>query len=808
MMRRARIPHPPCGSTRVCSRPSGALRLVSALALLTTLAVALTLASVPSSAQDPSLKMGTTPRKSSFPKKDLFGPPPKIDQAQPLYLQADQLLYDTKNSRVIAQGNVEVYYNNYILTADQLVYDQNTNKLIAEGNAQLKDPNGSITRADRFEALDDFRDAFIQSLSMVTADDTRIAAERASRRKGNTTEYERAKFTPCKNDPGVPPLWCISAARIIHDQRAATITYQDAQFEFFGVPVVYVPYFEHPDPSVKHRSGFLMPSYANSSTLGFGLEIPYYFALSPTFDFTLHPKYWSNYGVLWQGEWRQRLSNGQYTVSIAAIDQGRDGTAWGNGAADGWRGSVQTRGQFSLSSWWRFGWDVTVDSDNSFRRFYQLDPILQTDRVNTVYLQGMSDRNYFSTKLYQFGGLLLTDTPYSNSWVLPVIDYNYILGSPVLGGELSFTAHARSMTRFDGSSTLRTDTNVAVLEADWRRKMIDPIGQVWTPFASARGQIFNYSNANDPFAPFGMLPDDTVLRGIGTAGVLYSYPFVAHTSVGSHVLAPTAQIIVRQNQVTQSRLPDEDAKSLVFDDTLLFDIDKFSGYDRFETGTRANLGIQYTFQANNGGYLRAVFGQSLHLAGDNPYANPGLDPTLVAFNYSPVSGLQTNRSDYVAGVYVSPFTGLSLISQARFDEKDWSLRRQDTAVQTNYGPLTGSVAYTYSAFNPVTGAIDTQQEIMTSLALKLTTNWSVLGSMRYDIDLGKRIQDSLSLKYADECFVLTASYIETFVDNPDLLLRPDRTVMLRFELKHIGEFNYKSDQLNHVFGDQSTGPKL
>jgi LPS-assembly protein len=92
--------------------------------------------------------------------------------------------------------------------------------------------------------------------------------------------------------------------------------------------------------------------------------------------------------------------------------------------------------------------------------------------------------------------------------------------------------------------------------------------------------------------------------------------------------------------------------------------------------------------------------------------------------------------------------------------------------------------------------------------LKLTTNWSVLGSMRYDIDLGKRIQDSLSLKYADECFVLTASYIETFVENAALDLKPDRTVMLRFELKHIGEFNYKSDQLNHVFGDQSTGPKL
>ena len=73
---------------------------------------------------------------------------------------------------------------------------------------------------------------------------------------------------------------------------------------------------------------------------------------------------------------------------------------------------------------------------------------------------------------------------------------------------------------------------------------------------------------------------------------------------------------------------------------------------------------------------------------------------------------------------------------------------------------------------------------------------------------GKRIQDLLQLKYADECFVLTASYIETFVENPTLDLKPDRTVMLRFELKHLGEFSYKTDSLNHVFGDQNTGPKL
>src|SRR6476659_485142 len=297
-MRRARIPHAACGSTRACSRPRGGLRLAYVLALLAALALVLTFAA-PSVAQDPSLTVGGAPSKSSsFPKSPggILGPTPKIDKAQPLYLQADQLLYDTKNNRVIAQGNVEIYYNNYILTADQVVYDQAVNKLIAEGNAQLKDPNGGITRADRFEALDDFRDAFIQSLSVVTADDTRIAAERATRREGNTTEYERGKFTPCKNDPGMPPLWCIGAARIIHDQRAATITYQDAQFELFGVPVLYLPYFQHPDPSVKHRSGFLAPTFGNSTTLGMSVEVPYYWSLAPNYDLTLHPRCFSKEG--------------------------------------------------------------------------------------------------------------------------------------------------------------------------------------------------------------------------------------------------------------------------------------------------------------------------------------------------------------------------------------------------------------------------------------------------------------------------------------------------------------------------------
>jgi LPS-assembly protein len=774
--------------------------MTAALVLLFGSVIALPHAAL---AQDPTRQIVEPPAKA-FPKKasNMFGAKPKIDRAEPLYLQADQLIYDTRGNRVIAQGNVEIYYNNYILTADQVIYDQGTNTLMAEGNAQLKDPNGSITRADRFEALDDFRDAFVQSLSVVTQDDTRIAAERATRREGNINEYEKAKFTPCKNDPGQPPLWCIGAARIIHDQQAATITYQDAQFELFGVPVLYVPYFQHADPSVKRRSGFLAPTFGNSTTLGMSVEVPYYWALAPNYDLTLHPRYFSKEGVLWQGDWRHRLSNGQYTAKLAAIDQ--DG-----GPEAGWRGSLETKGQFSLSSWWRFGWDATIESDSTFRRFYKLDPIIQTDRVNTAYLQGMSERNYFNASLYHFGGLLFNDPTYADSYVAPVIDYRYIVGTPVLGGELTFTGHARSMAR-SGSQISDTDTNHALMEASWRRKMIDPIGQVWTPFASVRGDVYSYQDAVNPDVnPATPIPDDTVMRGQAVGGLLYSYPFVAHTANASHVIEPTAQIIARPSRIDQRRLPDEDAKSLVFDDTLLFDVDKFSGYDRFETGTRANFGMQYTFQASNGMYARAVFGQSYHLGGENAFANPGFDPASTVanptLNFSPVSGLETNRSDYVAGIYLSPTPGLSLISQARFDDRDWSMRRQDTILRGTYGPISTSIGYTFSQFDPTTGLIDKQQDLLAGIGLRLTDNWSVAGMMRYDIDAKERIQDQIQLKYSDECFVLTASYTETFVENPTLELKPDRTLMLRFELKYLGQFSYKTDSLDHIFGDTNSG---
>jgi LPS-assembly protein len=228
-------------------------------------------------------------------------------------------------------------------------------------------------------------------------------------------------------------------------------------------------------------------------------------------------------------------------------------------------------------------------------------------------------------------------------------------------------------------------------------------------------------------------------------------------------------------------------------------------YDRFETGTRANVGLQYTFQSYAGPYLRAVFGQSYQIAGQNAFANPGLDP-LGVYNFSPDSGLQTDKSDYVAGLYFSPINYINLIAQGRFDQAEFTLRWAETLATLNYGPMSLQVGYSYTNDDSAVVNSPPVQEILAGVGLKLTDRWSVQGTVRYDLENKQLIQDIASLKYKDECFALTTQYTETFINNPTLGIVPDKTLMVRLELKNIGDFSSQTDVTN-IFGENQP-PKL
>ncbi|HZV20056.1 MAG TPA: LPS-assembly protein LptD, partial [Hyphomicrobiales bacterium] len=631
------------------------------------------------------------------------------DKTKPLLLQADALVYDNRNNRVIARGNVEIYQDENILLADEVVYDKVSNTLTAIGNVRLRDSDGSVTNAERLTLQSNFRDGFIRSLRSLGQDDSRIAAQNAYRKDGNTTVFENGVATackPCEEHPDWPPTWRIKAARIIHDKAEQNIYYEDATFEIYGVPVAWVPYFYQPDPTVKQRSGFLAPYYAHDSNIGYAVAIPYYYAISPNYDLTLTPEFTTQAGYLMQAQWRQRLWNGAYEINLAGAynDNAKDFLGDRN-----WRGSVQTKGDFALNAYWHFGWNAIAESDDTFRRFYRIDDIYATERVSTVYLTGLGDRNYFNLSLNRYGNL--TGETYNfdtNSYqkavtatAYPSLDYNYVHNKPVLGGEFSFDLNALALTVNDPANLIspvfRRDTDHIVTQAQWRRTLTDDIGQVFTPFAFARGDVYHVSSFQDVDGTAGQT--DTFTRQMVGAGLEYRYPFVSHTETATQVIEPIAQIISRGGASENHKIPNEDAQSLVFDDTLLFDINKFSGYDRIETGTRTNIGAQYTFQTYNGASFRIIGGESIQLAGSNPY-----DPT---------TGLGTDRSDYVVGGYLDWKNQFRFVTQLRFNEKDLNLARQDYSLQAKLGWFSGSVSYVAVEAQPQLGFPTAREEVAT-----------------------------------------------------------------------------------------------
>src|SRR5205823_4592344 len=147
----------------------------------------------------------------------------------------------------------------------------------------------------------------------------------------------------------------------------------------------YMPYFSAPDPTVKRKTGVLVPTYSTSSVYGLGVAVPYYWALAPDYDLTVTPMITSRQGPLLQGEWRQRLVNGAYMVRATGIFQ-LDKNVFLNGGNPtpgyrDFRGSIETSGQFNLSEKWVWGWDGTLLTDKTYLQDYGLYRAIQSTNL-------------------------------------------------------------------------------------------------------------------------------------------------------------------------------------------------------------------------------------------------------------------------------------------------------------------------------------------------------------------------------------------------------------------------------------------
>jgi LPS-assembly protein len=753
----------------------------------------------------------------------------KPDPNAQMLVQANELNYDYRGERVTAVGAVQISYAGSTLEADRVTYNQQTKRLFAEGNVRLTEADGKIINADRLDLDDHFRDGFVDTLHVETVDKTRMAAARAERTEGGVTVFQSGVYTacePCKDNPAAPPKWQVKAARIIHSEAEKTIYFEDSRIEFWGVPVAYLPYFWTPDPTVKKKTGFLHPRLISSTYLGTGIEAPFFWNLAPDYDVTFSPIVTTNGTVVGSVEWRQRLMNGAYMVrGIGAFQPDRTPFAGTAGDRD-LRGAIESKGDFRLSQNWWYGWDATLLTDNAFAPQYKLTR-QGTEAVSQGYVFGRGTNSYFDARTIGFYGFSPIDVQKQLPIIHPLVDYKYKFGFPVFGGELTYNVNLASLTRqqadFDpitqtaASTGICDTTDLAAVknrsncllrgiagtytrlsaEAEWRRTIIDPIGQIWTPFARLRADVASVNYLSDPnMGNFIDTSATSPARLMPTVGLDYRYPFISAHSWGTQIIEPRAQVIIRPNEQQIGRFPNEDSQALVFDDANLFAINKFPGYDRVEGGGRANVGVQYTAQFNQGGYFNALFGQSYQLFGVNSYAvadmaNAGLD-----------SGLETRRSDYVARATLQPNKTYTFASRFRFDDATFETKRLELEGRVNFDRWTAALTYGRYDAQPINGLLLPREGVSPSASVRLTQNWSVSAAALYSIDSARLNTAQLGLSYIDECLALNLVFSSNYGYSGDIV--PNRTVMLQLNLRTLGAVQ-TSQSLSNVTSISNTG---
>ncbi len=687
-----------------------------------------------------------------------------------VHVDARNLSYDRSGTTVIATGDVVITYGDYLLNADRVTYNPKTEKIVATGNVKLTEPDGAVLTAHRLELGERFKEGFVDRVAVLLVNNARIRARSAERIEGGITRFSEVTYTACeecKEDPSRPVTWEIKADKITHNKPERTIEYENAQFNFLGVPLAYVPKFSHADPTVKRKSGFLVPGFNFSSVFGFGVEVPYFWNLAPNYDLTASPLITTKQGPVMNFTWRHRLANGGYSIKPNGVyELTRDNQRSGKSR---WRGSIATKGNFRLAENWTWGWDGTLTSDDTYLRRYKFNST--TDLTSQIYLNGAHDRNYFDTRAYHFRGLLSTDRSSTTPYVLPIVDHSYYLQNPILGGEARIDSSFFHLSRTSG-----TDSTRAISAFNWERTFVSDLGTVVTPFANVRADIYAVDNVADPGVVTGVRNAETVARVLPTAGVEFRWPFVNLNASGRHVIEPVAQLLVRPSEYDARKIPNEDAQSFEFDETNLFAHNKFSGLDRWEGGIRANAGLNYTYRMNSGRYLKATVGQSYQIEGRNGFAAG--------------SGLENDVSDYVGALFFQLNEHLLLTSRIRLDQDSLDIERNELGAQAKYGSFLLDASYADLDKAPALGRSVHSEEIRVQGSVDITERWTGFAGIRYDIKTDSRISNYVGLGYENECFGVRIHYRETFVEDRDV--EQDRSLSLRFELKTIGGAGFSS----------------
>lgn len=723
---------------------------------------------------------GTETAAETPPQTDITLAPDGLSapRSRDVEFEADILEYSADSDIVTASGNVVLRSGDRSVRADSVSWSERTGVIVATGRVRFVDENGNQLFSERVELTDQFEAGAMDDLLLALRQGGRLAANRGMRETDGTVELEEAVYSGCSvtSPDGCPkdPSWRIVAERVTYDPADQRIRFRGAFLEIFGARIL-------PLPGLSVRtdggavSGVLVPDLRISQNNGVEVSGSYYIRFAENRDLELKAHLFTEAAPMVSGQWRHLTERGAYQITGYATHSQRISTLTGvPNSEDEFRGYIFANGRFQLSPDWSFSGSIRRTTDRTFLRRYDIS---RDDRLrSTLELERIGENTYFSLAGWATQSLRLNQPQGEVPIALPVLDARWRPDAPVLGGKVEIQANTLAIARDIGQDTQR-----AFARAQWDLRRVTALGQVVTLTGMLRGDIYHSDeNALTATASYRGNPG-WEYRGVALAALDVQWPLVGEAFGGTQVFTPRLQFVATP-PIKNLAIPNEDARAIDLEDSNLFALNRFPGYDRVEDGARVTYGFDWSLRIPDWEFKTTV-GQSYRLDNDRDIFPVG-------------TGLSDKFSDFVGRTEVRYKNFLKLTHRFRLDKDDLAIRRNEIDATVGSSKTYAEIGYV-RLNRDITQVEDLQdrEELRGAVRIAFADYWSVFGSGVVNLtdrnedptltsDGFDPIRTRLGLAYQDDCLELGLTWRRDYITSGDAE-RGD-TFQVYFSLRNLG----------------------
>lgn len=743
------------------------------------------------------------------------------EKGSPALIKADHIEYLESLDEVHAQGNVEISQEDKVLRADRVTYNRQTDLMTASGNVWIKESKGEIIFADSLEFTKKTSDGFIKEIKVIMTDNARLAARTGKKIGDSKRIFHQGVYSPCnictetpkkacrdKTNPECSPLWQIKAEKVIQDLENQIVIYHHAQLQLFGVPVVYTPYFWHPDPSVKRKSGFLLPTYGKDSDLGNIFSTPFYYVINPNQDLIINPIFTSKRGPVIAAQYRHRFEDGDltagasYTKSSLKKPKGpvvKDLPTAKYPQKERWHFSTQ--GRFDLDEEHLLTFDVTRASDTTYLQRY---PVLynrtelqlfQKALTSTGSVEQFKEKSYASLRGYVFQ----TDAPKTTPIVFPLATYAYQTNPGTYNEIWNFDSSLMVIRRDEGKVEKNPKfypegSERLSVGTGWRLPYISSWGDVWTIRFNARADGYSIRKYNFSFKQNPRHFPESYVKGrfFPQAILDWRYPFINRFESWSWLVEPEAMVVSSCQGGNSHKIPNEDSLITLLDYSTVFIPNRFSGLDRVDAGHRVAYGLKNAFHFSEQRLISLFVGQSRRL--DHRRILPRRNQPLYRTGEGHVA------SDYLTQIIIKPAHWFNLTNTSAYRWTDLRTRVSETSLNVGNTLLSGRIGHVFlSKDATMTGKKSSQIAwgIIANPTDVLTISFNEIRNLAkkkspqeilLKVKQSSVLSRNLSITYHDECFKFITSIYRTSYRDRDL--KPNSGIQVQLVFKNLGSFAF------------------